>query len=104
VSAGLKFFSVAAVSVKRESFGHPLGVNRTSKSDATQRGDLASWLRRAETQAAAIDCRPYEAKTFRAALQEIRPLSCEADPTVFVPQLQALAAAAGVAVVFVSVT
>jgi HTH-type transcriptional regulator/antitoxin HigA len=82
VSACLKFFAVASI-------------------DATQQGALASWLRRAETQAAAIACRPYEAKAFRAALQAIRPLSCEADPTVFVPQLQALAGAAGVAVVFV---
>lgn len=61
----------------------------------------ACWLRRAETHAALITCRPYEAKAFREALQAIRPLSCEADPTVFVPQLQALAGAAGVAVVFV---
>jgi hypothetical protein len=82
VSACLRFFAVASI-------------------DATQQGALASWLRRAETQAASIACRPYEAKAFRAALLEIRPLSCEAEPTVFVPQLQALAGAAGVAVVFV---
>jgi Zn-dependent peptidase ImmA (M78 family) len=82
VSACLKFFAVASI-------------------DATQQGALASWLRRAEMQAASIACRPYEAMAFRAALQAIRPLSCEADTTVFVPQLQALAGAAGVAVVFV---
>jgi hypothetical protein len=82
VSACLKYFAVASI-------------------DATQQGALASWLRRAEMQAASIACRPYEAMAFRAALQAIRPLSCEADTTVFVQQLQALAGAAGVAVVFV---
>jgi addiction module HigA family antidote len=101
VAACLKYFAVASIEAWRERYGEPLAVYRTSKSYATQQGSLASWLRRAETQAASIACRPYEAKAFRAALQEIRPLSCEGDPTVFVPQLQSLAAAAGVAVVFV---
>jgi len=101
VSACLKFFAVASIEAWRERYGQPLAVYRTSKSYATQQGALACWLRRAETQAASIACRPYEARSFRAALQEIRPLSCEADPSMFVPRLQALAAAAGVAVVFV---
>ena len=101
MSACLKFFAVASIDAWRQRYGQPLAVYRTSKSYATQQGALASWLRRAETQAASIACQPYEAKAFRAALQAIRPLSCEADPSVFVPQLQALAAAAGVAVVFV---
>jgi hypothetical protein len=101
VSACLKYFAVSSIDAWRQRYVQPLAVYRTSKSYATQQGALASWLRRAETQAASIACRPYEAKAFRAALQEIRPLSCEAEPTVFVPQLQALAGAAGVAVVFV---
>ena len=101
MSACLKFFAVVSIDAWRQRYGQPLAVYRTSQSYATQQGALACWLRRAETQAAANTCRPYEAKGFRAALQEIRPLSCEADPTVFVPQLQALAGAAGVAVVFV---
>jgi hypothetical protein len=92
---------VASIDAWRQRYGQPLAVHLISKSYATQQGALASWLRRAETQAASITCRTYEAKAFRAALQAIRPLSCEADPTVFVPQLQALAGAAGVAVVFV---
>jgi hypothetical protein len=101
VSACLKFFAVASIDAWRQRYGQPLAVYRTTKSDATQQGALASWLRRAETQAASIACRHYEAKAFREALEAIRPLSCEADPTVFVPQLQALAGAAGVAVVLV---
>jgi hypothetical protein len=91
VSACLKFFAVASIDAWRQRYGQPLAVYRTSKSIATQQGALACWLRRAETQAASITCRTYEAKAFRAALQENCPLSCEADPTVFVPQLQALA-------------
>ena len=101
VAACLKFFAVASVEAWRERYGQPLAVYRTSKSFATQQGALACWLRRAEIEAAAIACRAYEAKSFREALQQLRGLSCEPDPSVFVPRLQALAAASGVAVVFV---
>jgi len=101
VSACLKYFAVASIDAWRERYGQPLAVYRTSKSYATKQGALACWLRRTETEAASIACQSYDAKSFRAALSEIRSLSCEADPSVFVPQLQALAAAAGVAVVFV---
>jgi addiction module HigA family antidote len=79
VSACLKYFAVASIAAWRERYGEPLAVYRTSKTYVTQQGALASWLRRAETQAATLACRPYEAKDFRAALQEIRPLSCEAE-------------------------
>ena len=101
VAACLKYFAVASVDAWRQRYGQPLAVYRTSKSFATEQGALASWLRRSETLAGAIPGRPYDVKAFRAALQEIRPLSCEADPSVFAPKLQSLAAAAGVAVVFV---
>jgi hypothetical protein len=69
-----------------------------SGGPATNQGALASWLRRSETQAAAIPCRPYDAKAFRTALQEMRRLRCEQDPSRLVPQWQGLAAAAVVVV------
>jgi HTH-type transcriptional regulator/antitoxin HigA len=101
VAACLKFFAVASVDAWRQRYVQPLAVYRTSKSFTTEQGALASWLRRSEMQAAAIHCRPYDAKAFRAALSEMRCLSCETNPSVFVPKLQSLAAAAGVAVVFI---
>jgi HTH-type transcriptional regulator/antitoxin HigA len=88
VAACLKYFAVASVDAWRQRYGQPLAVYRTSKSFATEQGALASWLRRSETQAGAIPCRPYDAKAFRAALSEMRSLSCEADPSVFAPKLQ----------------
>ena len=62
MSACLKFFAVASIDAWRQRYGQALAVYRTSKSDATQQGALACWLRRAETQAASITCRTYEAK------------------------------------------
>lgn len=101
VEACLKFFAVASVEAWREQYGKPLAIYRTSLSFETQRGAVASWLRRAELKAATIDCRPYEAKAFKSVLVEIRSLTLEPDPTKFVPEFQALAAGAGVAVVLV---
>ncbi len=101
VAACLKYFAVASVDAWRERYGQPLAIYRTSQSFATKQGALACWLRRAETEAAAISWRAYEAKSFREALQQLRGLSREPEPSVFVPKLQSLAAAAGVAVVFV---
>jgi HTH-type transcriptional regulator/antitoxin HigA len=101
VSACLKFFAVASVEAWRERYGQPLAVYRTSRSHATQQGALASWLRRSETMAATLPCGVYQARAFKAALQQMRSLSLEPEPEVFVPMVQGLAAAAGVAVVFV---
>ena len=97
----LKFFAVASVEAWQEQYGKPLAIYRTSPSFETQQGAVVSWLRRAELKAATIDCRLYEPKAFKSVLVEIRSLTLEPEPTVFVPQLQSLAAGAGVAVVFV---
>jgi addiction module HigA family antidote len=101
VEACLKFFAVASVEAWQEQYSKPLAAYRTSPSFETQQGAVASWLRRAELKAAMIDCRPYEAKAFKSVLVEIRSLTLEPEPSVLVPQLQSLAAGAGVAVVFV---
>jgi HTH-type transcriptional regulator/antitoxin HigA len=101
VEACLKFFAVASVEAWHEQYSKPLAVYRTSPSFETQQGAVASWLRRAELKAATIDCRSYEAKAFKSVLVEVRNLTLEPEPSVFVPQLQSLAAGAGVAVVFV---
>jgi HTH-type transcriptional regulator/antitoxin HigA len=101
VQACLRFFAVASVSAWREQYGVPLAAYRASPAFEKKAGAVASWLRRAEIDAAAIACRPYDAKLFRQALAEIRTLTLEPDPAVFLPQLSQLAATAGVALVVV---
>lgn len=101
VQACLRFFSVASVSAWREQYGVPLAAYRASATFEKKAGAVASWLRRAEIDAAAIACRPYDAKQFRQALAEIRTLTLEPDPRVFLPQVTSLAAEAGVALVAV---
>jgi len=101
MQACLKFFAVASVPAWREQYGRPLAAYRASTAFEKKEGAVACWLRRAELQASAIDCRPYDAKVFREALVEIRSLTLLCEPRVFLPLLTERAAAAGVAVVFV---
>ncbi len=61
---------------------------------------VSAWLRKGEIDASAIQCKPYDKKVFRAALDSVRHLTTES-PEVFVPEMQRLCAQAGVAVVFV---
>ena len=61
----------------------------------------AVWLRQGELEAEQITCKPFNREALTAALSKIRVLTLETDPKVFGPELQAICAACGVAVVFV---
>src|SRR5262249_31499385 len=58
-----------------------------------------AWIRLGEVEAQRIECQPFDRDQFKQALDEIRALTAEG-PDVFVPKMQELCAAAGVAVVF----
>jgi len=73
---------------------------RQSHAYEVNQAAVAAWLRKGELEAQAIHCAPYDPRRFRDALGEARALT-RAAPEVFVPELRAVCAAAGVAVVFV---
>lgn len=62
---------------------------------------VAAWLRKGDLVAQEIECQPFDKREFRERLTDIRALTIEEDPHVFVPKLQSWAASAGVAVAFV---
>src|SRR5699024_5635107 len=62
---------------------------------------VSAWLRKGELDAAAIECEPYDKRTFRHALNSARNLTTEANLTKLASALTKLCAKAGVAVVFV---
>lgn len=99
VAECLRFFGVATVSAWRARYVAPLAAFRASPRDEMQPGAVAAWLRQGERRAAAIECAPFVRKTFLQALQELRALTNEPEPAIFVPRMTALCAAAGVAVV-----
>jgi HTH-type transcriptional regulator / antitoxin HigA len=61
---------------------------------------LMVWLRKGEIDARDIQCKPFDDKVFRAALEKIRGLTTVA-PQVFQKQLVEICSECGVAVVFV---
>ncbi len=97
----LGFFGVASLDAWRNTCTSPLAAFRASTNAAAREGAVAAWLCAAEREAAAIACKPFDAEGFRDSLEALRALTTERDPTTFVPRLQAICAAHGVAVVFV---
>jgi HTH-type transcriptional regulator/antitoxin HigA len=96
----LRFFGVNSPAEWQEVWGN-LGVSfRKSQAFQSRLGAVATWLRLGELAAQKVACRPFDKERFKTALAEIRRLTTE-PPEVFVPGMQELCAAAGVAVVLV---
>jgi HTH-type transcriptional regulator/antitoxin HigA len=99
----LTFFGVPNIAAWHRAFGklEQKFAFRTSPSFESRPAAVAAWLRQGELEAEKIDCAPWNAQHFQAALSEIRGLTREKDPEVFLPELQRICAQAGVAVVIV---
>ena len=73
---------------------------RQSNAFACSGKALTLWLRQGELQAMDMQCSPYDAGEFKAALQRVRTMTAHL-PKDFVEQTQSICSRAGVAVVFV---
>lgn len=104
-AAVLKFFDVPSVQAWRHRYGAAMARMplRTSSSFRSRPGALAAWLREGERRTLEAACAPWDPTRFRAAVREARALTRIGDPRRFVPRLQALFAAAGVALVVLRV-
>jgi hypothetical protein len=96
----LRFFGVSTTSAWERQWASTETAFRQAVKFSISPTAVAVWLRWGELKAQEIKCAPYHASRFRAALDRIKPLTRE-DPAVFVPAVQGLCAAAGVAVVFI---
>lgn len=61
---------------------------------------VSAWLRQGQIEAAKIACKTYNRENFSSCLLEVRSLTRESNPKVFIPKLTELCADSGVAVVF----
>lgn len=99
VRVALSFFGVASPE-RWEACWTKFTVRfRKSKLACDELGIVSSWLRKGELDAQKIQTQPFDADKFRAALKKIRALT-KTNPDVFQPQMRALCAEAGVALVF----
>jgi addiction module HigA family antidote len=101
VAECLRFFGVASVDAWRQAYERPLCAFRDSANARKQQGAVVAWLRQGEIEASRIVCKSYDSSRFRGALTELRALTREADPSVFLPHVISLCASTGVAVAFV---
>lgn len=104
VAECLRFFGMASVEVWESQSSQPLAAFRASTAyknriDQKNNASIAAWLRQGERRATEIACLPFDAVRFRRKLAELRALTNEADPEIFVPKLAAICAEVGVAVV-----
>jgi HTH-type transcriptional regulator/antitoxin HigA len=74
---------------------------RTSPTFESKAGALSAWLRQGEMQASTIQTSPWNEDRLRNTLPELRKLSLRKSPANFIPQIQAICASVGIAVVFV---
>lgn len=96
----LQFFGIAGVNQWEDMWPKLSVAYRQNHTHEVYPEAVSAWLRQGEIEAAKIACEPYNKTKFRSALDTIRGLT-EADPDVFVPEMQKACADAGVAVVFV---
>jgi len=99
VGVALAFYGTATPALW-ESYWEKFTVRfRKSKLATDELGIVSAWLRKGELDAQKIETQRFDAEKFRAALKKIRALT-QTSPDVFQPQMGALCAEAGVALVF----
>lgn len=102
VSECLKYFGVASVSAWRSKYPAPsqLAAFKSSEKFEKKSGAVAAWLRRGEQIAEQRSCKKYNKQRFIEELQNLRRLTNETDPGIFIPELINTCAKVGVVVVF----
>lgn len=101
VAECLGFFAVASVEAWREQYvRRTLGsaAYRASTKLKANQGSVATWLRAGELEATRVECSAFARDRFLETLTLAKALSREADPKVFVPELERIFAETGVVV------
>ena len=95
----LRYFGVAEVSAWREHYEKPVAAYRATEKLTRTPAAVSAWLRQGERKAEDMRLGDFDSDAFETALKQIRSLTTESNPTVFLPKLIELCAHVGVAVV-----
>ncbi len=99
VAECLQYFGVASVDAWRARYQRIGAAYKASDKFEKKIGSVAAWLRYGEIQSELIETQEFTKKGFQGVLSDIRALTNESDPAVFVPKLVRICAEQGVAVV-----
>jgi HTH-type transcriptional regulator/antitoxin HigA len=94
----LAFFKVASPDAWDQVWAAPTAYRQSQAFDVDY-GALAAWLRIGEIRSEEADLPPFDRIAFKDAIPHIRDLTAVNDPRQWHPELEALCAAAGVALV-----
>lgn len=99
----LSFFGVERIEDWHSRYRDEIAVAafRTSQTFESNSYAVAAWLRRAYSESERIKCRRWDAAALKQALPLMRALSRTKDPERFLPQLIAICASVGIALVIV---
>lgn len=101
IIALLNFFGVATPKQWSDGWTKHKLAFRKSLSFDTKLGPTSAWLRKGELEAEVEECSQFDRELLISLLPEIKSLSKEKNPDVFLPKLKSLLASAGVVIVFV---
>ncbi|MEI9475798.1 MAG: HigA family addiction module antitoxin [Deltaproteobacteria bacterium] len=96
----LNFFGVAGIEEWKALWEKPEAAYRNSKAYQTNHYAVAAWLRKGEIEASRIETKPYNVRSFKEALRDLRRLTTERSE-IFEPEMKKVCAEGGVAVAFV---
>lgn len=97
----LNFFGVASPEQWECGWTKRRLAFRKSMNLRSDIGAISVWLRQGEIEGEKISCKPFNRENVLTSLDEIRRLSTEKHPQVFIPKLMDICASCGIAVVFV---
>ncbi len=99
VAACLQYFGVATVDAWRERYTTFGVAYRASPAFEKKNGAVAAWVRYGELRAEIRAITPFKRNALVKLIPELRSLTREPDPTVFIPRLEENLASVGVVVV-----
>ena len=99
----LQFFAVASISQWEKIWvGELEAAFRKRENSQQDIAGISAWLRQGEIEAQKQRCAKFDKQKFHDSLSAIRKLTLEdRDSSVFVPKLEEICAASGVAIVFI---
>lgn len=101
VEALLRFFAVTSVNEWRATLSSYNLAFRQSKTFKTKDGAVLAWIRKAEIEAASLTDKPLSIERLKNSLSDLKKLTNEPEPAVFMPRLREILGESGVRIVFI---
>ena len=99
VASCLQYFGVATVDAWRERYATLGAAYRASPAFEKKNGAVAAWVRHGEVQAEMRPIKLFKRDGLVELIPELRSLTREPEPAVFIPKLEGLLASVGVVIV-----